>query len=107
MELHSSIYTKVKINEVSLSACFIGKFTRFKYLKLQFLTTQLWNTTKVIVLRRFGLKLLGFFFIIMKFICTYNIYMKAFLAQLKDLLTKSISTIFRQRKVGNREWGRE
>lgn len=47
---------------------------------------------------------------LMNFICTYTIYMSEFLAQLTDPLTKSISTILRQRKrgkVGNGKWGRE
>lgn len=40
----------------------------------------------------------------------YNIYMLAFLIQLTDLLTGSISTIYRQRKrgkVGHGEWEKE
>lgn len=49
-----------------------------------------------------------FFFITIHYF--YNIYMLAFLIQLTDLLTGSISTIYRQRKrgkVGHGEWEKE
>lgn len=49
-----------------------------------------------------------FFFITIHYF--YNIYMLAFLIQLADLLTGSISTINRQRKrgkVGHGEWEKE